>query len=60
MGKELIDEDPTQQWQALKVAMDKTISGAIVFKTRDEAVADALETEAKQLGGEVIQATLGK
>ena len=39
----------------LKVAVDKTASGTITFKTRDEAIADALEQEAGQLGGEVYR-----
>ena len=53
--KELRDETPNEAVAELKIAIDKTASGAIVFKTRDEAVADAIEDEAKQLGGEVYR-----
>jgi tetratricopeptide (TPR) repeat protein len=53
--KELIDEAPNEAVAELKIAIDKTTSGVIVFKTRDEAVADAIEDEAKQLGGEVYR-----
>ena len=53
--KELSDETPDAAVTALKVAIDKTISGAIMFKTRDGTVADAIETEAKHLGGEVYR-----
>jgi tetratricopeptide (TPR) repeat protein len=53
--KELIDEGPDAAVAALKVAIDKTISGVITFKTRDEAVADAIEKEAKQRGGQVYR-----
>jgi tetratricopeptide (TPR) repeat protein len=53
--KELRDEAPDAAVVELKVAIDKITSGAIMFKTRDEAVADAIEDEAKQLGGEVYR-----
>ncbi len=53
--KELRDEAPDEAVAELKIAIDKTTSGAIMFKTRDEAVADAIEDEAKQLGGEVYR-----
>ncbi|MXV73246.1 tetratricopeptide repeat protein [Candidatus Poribacteria bacterium] len=53
--KELIDETPDEAVAELKVAIDKTISGALMFKTRDEAVADAIEDEAKRFGGEVYR-----
>ena len=39
----------------LKTAIDKTKSGAIVLMTRDDAVADAVETAAKELGGRVYR-----
>ena len=51
----MIDETPDAAVAELKIAIDKTASGAIVFKTRDETVADAIENEAKQLGGEVYR-----
>ena len=53
--KELRDKTPDEAVAEFKVATDKTTSGAIMFKTRDEAVADAIENEAKQLGGEVYR-----
>lgn len=53
--KELRDESADQATTELKVAVDKTSSGAITLKTRDEAVADAIEAEAKQLGGQVYR-----
>ena len=52
---ELRDETPDEAVAELKVAIDKTTSGAIMFKTRDKAVADAIENGAKQLGGEVYR-----
>ena len=53
--KELSSESPDESVAELKVAIDKTASGAILFKTRDEATADAIEEEAKQFGGEVYR-----
>ena len=53
--KELSSESPDAAVMELKVAIDKTASGAIMFKTRDEAAADAIEKEAKQFGGEVYR-----
>ena len=53
--KELIDETADEAVAELKVAADKITSGAIMFKTRDEAIAAAIEAEAKQLGGEVYR-----
>lgn len=53
--KELSSESPDDAIAELKNAIDKTNSGSIVLKTRHEAVADAVETEAKQLGGEVYR-----
>ena len=53
--KELTDESSDAAVTELKIAIDKITSGAIVFKTRDEAVADAIENEAKKLGGEVYR-----
>ena len=53
--KELRDETPAQAVEELEAAVAKTTSGIIVFKTRDEAVADTIEAHAKQLGGEVYR-----
>jgi len=53
--QELRDNTIDQAISDLKVAVDKTGSGAITLKTRDEAVADAIEEEATQLGGEVYR-----
>ena len=53
--QELRDNTIDQATSELKVAVDKTGSGAITLKTRDEAVADAIEEEATQLGGEVYR-----
>ena len=53
--KELREESPDQAVAELKVAIDTTTSGAIMFKTRDEAIADLIEQEATQLGGEVYR-----
>ena len=53
--KELREETPNQAVEELKAAVAKTTSGVIVLKTRDEAVADAIEEHAKQFGGEVYR-----
>lgn len=53
--KELREETPNQAVEELKAAVAKTTSGVIVLKTRDEAVADAIEERAKQFGGEVYR-----
>lgn len=53
--KELRDETPDQGVAELEVAVAKTSSGSITFKTRDDAVADAIEKHAVQLGGEVYR-----
>ena len=53
--KELRENSVNEAVAELKVAVNKTGSGAITFKTRDEAVADALEQEAGHLGGEVYR-----
>lgn len=53
--QELRDNTIDQAISELKVAVDKTGSGVITLKTRDEAVADAIEEEATQLGGEVYR-----
>lgn len=53
--KELRDSTVDEAIAELKVAIDKTGSGAITLKTRDEAVADAIEEEATHLGGEVYR-----
>ena len=53
--KELRDNTVDQAIVELKVAVDKTGSGVITLKTRDEMVADAIEEEAAQLGGEVYR-----
>ena len=53
--KELREDSVEQAIEELKVAVDKTGSGSITLKTRDEAVADAIEEEAAQLGGEVYR-----
>ncbi|MCG9134148.1 tetratricopeptide repeat protein [Candidatus Poribacteria bacterium] len=53
--QELRDESRDEAIAELKVAINKTTSGAIIFKTRHDAVADAIEVEAKQLGGEVYR-----
>ena len=41
--------------EELKAAVDKTTSGVIVLKTRDDAVADAIAEHARQLDGEVYR-----
>ena len=53
--KELIDATAEEAVAELEVALDKIASGAIMFKTRDEAVAAVIADEAKQLGGEVYR-----
>ena len=53
--KELSSESSDEAVAELKIAIDKTASGAIMFKTRHEAVADAIEKEAKQFGCEVYR-----
>ena len=53
--QELRGESVDQAVTELKLAIDKTGSGAITFKTRDDEVADAVEEEAKELGGEVYR-----
>lgn len=53
--KELREETPNQAVEELKAAVAKTTSGVIVLKTRDEAVADAIEEHGKQFGGEVYR-----
>ena len=53
--KELRDETLDEALTELKVAIDKTTSGVITLKTRDETVADAIEAEAKKLDGEVYR-----
>ena len=53
--KELREGSVDQALAELKVAVDKTASGAIMLKTRYEAVADAIEEEAQQLGGQVYR-----
>ena len=53
--KELREDSVDQSIAELKSAVDKTGSGVITLKTRDEAVADAIEEEAKQLGGDVYR-----
>ena len=53
--KELRDNTIDEAIVELKVAVDKTGSGVITLKTRDEAVADAIEEEATQLGGGVYR-----
>lgn len=53
--KELREETPDQAVEELKIAVAETTSGAILLKTRDDAVADAIEAHAKQLGGEVYR-----
>ena len=53
--KELREDSVDQAIAELKSAVDKTGSGVITLKTRDEAVADAIEEEAKQLGGDVYR-----
>ena len=53
--KELSSESSDEAVVELKIAIDKTASGVIMFKTRHEAVADAIEKEAKQFGGEVYR-----
>ncbi len=53
--KELSSESPDEAIAELRNAIDKTNSGSILFKTRHEPVADAIEVEAKQLGGEVYR-----
>ena len=58
--KELREDSVDQAIAELKSAIDQTGSGAITLKTRDEAVADAIEEEAKQLGGDVYRQRWGK
>ena len=53
--KELRDNTVDEAIAELKVAIDKTGSGAVTLKTRDEPVADAIEEEATQLGGDVYR-----
>lgn len=53
--KELREETPDQAVEELKAAVTKTISGVIVLKTRDDAVADAVEIQARQLDGEAYR-----
>ena len=53
--QELRDNTVDQAIAELKVAIDKTGSGVITLKTRDEAVADAIEEKATQLDGEVYR-----
>lgn len=53
--KELREDSVDEAVTELKVAVNKTGSGAITFKTRDDAVADALEQEGGQLGGAVYR-----
>ena len=53
--KELSTESADDAIAELRNAIDKTNSGSIVLKTRYEAIADAIELEAKQLGGEVYR-----
>lgn len=53
--KELREDSVDQAIAELKVAVDKTGSGVVTLKTRDETVADAIEEEATQLGGEVYR-----
>ena len=53
--KELREETPDQAVEELNAAVTKTTSGVIVLKTRDEEVADAIETQAQQLDGEVYR-----
>lgn len=53
--KELSSESSDEAIAELRDAIDKTSSGSIVLKTRHEAIADAIEVEAKQLGGEVYR-----
>ena len=53
--KELREDSVEQAVEELKEAVDKTGSGAVMLKTRDEAIADAIEEEATQLGGAVYR-----
>lgn len=53
--QELRENSVEQAIAELKGAVSKTSSGAIMFKTRDKAVADAIEEEATHLGGEVYR-----
>ena len=53
--KELSRESPDEAIAELRNAIDKINSGFIVLKTRHEAVADAIEVEAKQLSSEVYR-----
>ena len=53
--KELREVSVEQAIAELKLAIDKTGSGVIILKTRDDAVADAVEEEAKQLDGAVYR-----
>ena len=52
---ELRDESTDRAVSELETAIDKIASGSIMFKTRHEAVADAIEAEARKLGGEVYR-----
>ena len=53
--KELREDSVNEAIDELKVAVDKTGSGSIMLKTRDEAVADAIAAEATQLDGAVYR-----
>ena len=53
--KELREESVEEAIAELKLAIDKAGSGAIILKTRDDAVADAIEEEAQQLDGAVYR-----
>ena len=53
--KELREETPDQAVEELNAAVTKTTSGVVVLKTRDDAVADAIEKQGQQLDGEVYR-----
>ena len=53
--KELREETPDQAVEELNAAVTKTTSGVVVLKTRDDAVADAIEKHGQQLDGEVYR-----
>ncbi len=53
--KELRDETTDEPIAELYTAVEQTESGAIVFKTRDDTVADALENAAKALEAQVYR-----
>ena len=53
--KELREESVEEAIAELKLAIDKTGSGAIILKTRDDTVADAIEEATQQLDGEVYR-----